>query len=1246
MLCPVCSVVIEDEPPEGPKPEASVVEGWELGRRLQSTSATRERFLATRQSDHRRAVVTLYRAGAEPDPAVYEVIRRLPRDHVPEIIAIGRWEGRGYVVTEELTGGTLADLGQIGGSPETVRRIAEELGKALHTFSEAGLRHLDLRPGTILVRVREPLDLVVTGFGSARLAEFDLDIVSPLETNRYMAPETIAGGVAAASDWWSLGMLLLEQVTGGACFEGVNDQAFLIHVLARGVPLPPELDPSLALLLRGLLTADRRDRWQWKEVKDWLDGKAPPAAPGPAGESDPVAGPSITLAGRAYRKATAFALAAAEAARWDEASDLLQRGVIATWVAEAGLDASIGAAIRLIQHLTEVPDDLRLSLALKVLNPAIPLVSRGIIITPGWLLDHPAEGYDLITGPVPDFLNRLDTEPWIVSLHARAVAVRKRAHHLGIVLDEEAIRVHLLATSQARLAALWEQRRRIVPDTEHHGLVALTERRQTTAEDLILLLGAAIGQFRSAGEIVEVAATIAERAGLPPLDRQAAEARLASPRREIYRELDDRLGGFARCGIDRVDEWADQFRLERRMPLPRALVVLVVPTESWKEPPRQEYVSTLLDFFAKRVSGAILRGPLARMTIGKSTPRVSLTELGSERRPAAAILDQLLARSDQMIPIDPAVFVGPETLERRVRSLYTHANLYRRDTGIDGLYLGFPFLLMRDPRGNASPRIAPVLLWPVRIDPQVGNRGHISVGFDSKREEVRLNPAFEGMMGFDAAHKWQDAAKDLLGRTTVSAAQAMDAFSLLATARSTTLVNLPGRDVRIEAAQREIVCAAVLFHAAYGGQAIAEDLRKLKGRPPAGTALETALRLSAEHPPAEAPKLPPEAERYFMVDTDPSQELAVLEARSSPGLLIEGPPGTGKSQTIVNMVADAIARGKSLLIVCQKQSALEVVRKRLEAEGLDRRIVMLTDVNRDREGIVRQVREQIEKLLAQPAGGVPEWRRNRERTAVRIETLEGELDRFNIALHRRDDVTGLSYRAVLSELIAVEKGDRPPVDAPALRAILGDMDQTQLAQIEERCAPLARYWLPSQFEGSPLSVLRPFNPDPASVANCQGALKDFVTAELTRKVVTEQTRQAFPLDDPAPYRAWIDQYAPLFEGLDDHRWDDLRRWAKLFRLPAGTPGAGADLLVELGHLTAEAGRLPDGAYEAKMSVAAAGLDGAKLAELANAADRLAAPTSFLAKLSPWRWSRRRKVRDFIEACGLDRRAIEPAVQAT
>src|SRR5258707_13294564 len=142
----------------------------------------------------------------------------------------------------------------------------------------------------------------------------------------------------------------------------------------------------------------------------------------------------------------------------------------------------------------------------------------------------------------------------------------------------------------------------------------------------------------------------------------------------------------------------------------------------------------------------------------------------------------------------------------------------------------------------------------------------------------------------------------------------------------------------------QVICSAVLFHLAYVGQAVVEDLRQLKGRPPIGTALDTALRVY-DPPQHQQVRRVPELERFFTAPSDPSQEAAVFEARCPPGLVVQGPPGTGKSQTIVNMVADAIGREKSLLVVCQKQAALEVVRKRLDAEGLGDRIVMLTVVN-------------------------------------------------------------------------------------------------------------------------------------------------------------------------------------------------------------------------------------------------------------------------------------------------------------
>ncbi len=405
---------------------------------------------------------------------------------------------------------------------------------------------------------------------------------------------------------------------------------------------------------------------------------------------DDAEGASIALGARRFRKPTVFALAAAQAEHWAEALDHLLRGAIVTWAEHIGLSPRLLAGLRQVAQHEGLEDDFRLMLALKLLNPEIPLIQRGEIVTPGWLLEHPLEGYRLISGSVPDLLEQLHTESWLSRLKTRAENVRQRALHQHIELAEEQLRIYLLSTSRARLAAQWQERQRLLPDTEHPGLLALAERRVIAEEDLIVLLSANIGQFRAAEAIVEEAAGLACDADVHLFDAETARGLLQHSRQELYRRVDERISGFARSGVPRVDEWAEQFRLERRMPLARVLVLLAIPPEQWLEPQKQQYVSQILDFFEKKVVAAVMRGPLVRMSIGKSTPRIDLNELHSARRPAAALLDHLLQRNARAVSLDPDSFLANPQLEVRLNALSRQSSLYKRDTGIDGLYLGFP----------------------------------------------------------------------------------------------------------------------------------------------------------------------------------------------------------------------------------------------------------------------------------------------------------------------------------------------------------------------------------------------------------------------------------------------------------------------------------------------------------------------------------------------------------------------------
>jgi very-short-patch-repair endonuclease len=73
---------------------------------------------------------------------------------------------------------------------------------------------------------------------------------------------------------------------------------------------------------------------------------------------------------------------------------------------------------------------------------------------------------------------------------------------------------------------------------------------------------------------------------------------------------------------------------------------------------------------------------------------------------------------------------------------------------------------------------------------------------------------------------------------------------------------------------------------------------------------------------------------HLIRDADSSQHSALVHALRGQNLVIEGPPGTGKSQTITNLIAAALARGRTVLFVSEKLAALEVVRRRLDDAGL------------------------------------------------------------------------------------------------------------------------------------------------------------------------------------------------------------------------------------------------------------------------------------------------------------------------
>ncbi|MCR8666224.1 AAA domain-containing protein [Aestuariibaculum sp. M13] len=102
------------------------------------------------------------------------------------------------------------------------------------------------------------------------------------------------------------------------------------------------------------------------------------------------------------------------------------------------------------------------------------------------------------------------------------------------------------------------------------------------------------------------------------------------------------------------------------------------------------------------------------------------------------------------------------------------------------------------------------------------------------------------------------------------------------------------------------------------------------------------------------------------VKTDPSQQGILNAIESKRNILIQGPPGTGKSQSLTAVLVNALENRKKIIVVCEKQTALDVLYKQLEAIGLDNHAILIKDIIRDRKIAVKSIRERSELLIAKP----------------------------------------------------------------------------------------------------------------------------------------------------------------------------------------------------------------------------------------------------------------------------------------
>ncbi len=99
---------------------------------------------------------------------------------------------------------------------------------------------------------------------------------------------------------------------------------------------------------------------------------------------------------------------------------------------------------------------------------------------------------------------------------------------------------------------------------------------------------------------------------------------------------------------------------------------------------------------------------------------------------------------------------------------------------------------------------------------------------------------------------------------------------------------------------------------------------------------------------------------FSAVDTDPAQQAIIHALGRETNQIIQGPPGTGKSQSLTALITNALANGLKALVVCEKKTALDVIKRNIERTNpqMAQLVAVIDDVNDDREAIVDSVRDR------------------------------------------------------------------------------------------------------------------------------------------------------------------------------------------------------------------------------------------------------------------------------------------------
>ncbi len=345
--------------------------------------------------------------------------------------------------------------------------------------------------------------------------------------------------------------------------------------------------------------------------------------------------------------------------------------------------------------------------------------------------------------------------------------------------------------------------------------------------------------------------------------------------------------------------------------------------------------------------------------------------------------------------------LSEQELNGRLLELLRSTRTEIEESGVSTLYLALGMLKWYETPTSDKARYAPILLLPVTLSrssasapftiSQADDDPHINVTLMQKLKEFGLEePGLDELLTDDSGLD----IPGILGR-----------FRAL-------VVDVPRWDIVEEAHLGLFSFTKFLMwrdlEQRTGALMRSHTVRHLVDRP------DEAFDDGTPFPePAELDQTRDPVQTYCPLDADSSQLSAIFAAHDGKSFVLEGPPGTGKSQTITNLIAHCLGHGKRVLFVAEKQAALNVVHSRLSDVGLGPFTLELHSHKANKRQVLDQLQESLN--VSGSVSHVP-WEKHCAELLQSRQTINSLVH----AMHRPRAI-GMSVFTALSRLMALPR---------------------------------------------------------------------------------------------------------------------------------------------------------------------------------------------------------------------------------